>query len=322
MIPLLDANFKLDRMENTRVLMLSLLKESAEVIILGTTAYFIYQKKIGITSLILISSILSYVLEPIEHFSKLGLVIREGTLSLRRLVDLFIDAEDAGTFHKLQLQKICCHGLSYQIGGHSLLSNLSFEVSRGEKILLVGDSGSGKSTLLKLLMKYDTISDGEILYNSHNINHYKNEAIKNNISYLSQDELLFTTTLYENVVMNRTYNETSLKEVLSMCEVDLIAKKHPLGYQMFIEEDGFNLSGGEKARIILARHLLHPRRFILIDEGFSHMDTSLERRILKRLFERYKNHTFIIVSHRLDNLDLFSRMISMKDGSIINDVSK
>ena len=89
-----------------------------------------------------------------------------------------------------------------------------------------------------------------------------------------------------------------------------------------LEENGFNLSGGEKQRIILARYLLHPTAFLFIDEGLSQVDTSMERRILKNIFRYYKDKTFIIVSHRKDNLDLFDRVIEMKQGSIVLDVSK
>ena len=85
---------------------------------------------------------------------------------------------------------------------------------------------------------------------------------------------------------------------------------------MLIEEGGFNLSGGQKQRIILARTLLSPFKYLLIDEGMNQMDKNLERRILKRMFDKYFDKTIIIVSHRLENMDLFDKVVLMENGKI------
>ena len=97
-----------------------------------------------------------------------------------------------------------------------------------------------------------------------------------------------------------------------------ILNKDSLGYYMLIEENAFNLSGGQKQRVALARAL---QRFnvILIDEGFSQVDVSMERQILKNIFKFYNDKTVIVVSHRLDNLDLFDRYIKMHGGTIAID---
>ena len=91
---------------------------------------------------------------------------------------------------------------------------------------------------------------------------------------------------------------------------------------MLIEENGFNLSGGEKQRIILARTLLNNFDILLIDEGLNQVDINLERKILKNLFKKYINKTIIIVSHRYNNMDLFDRVIEMSDGTIRKDIIK
>jgi ABC-type bacteriocin/lantibiotic exporter with double-glycine peptidase domain len=103
-----------------------------------------------------------------------------------------------------------------------------------------------------------------------------------------------------------------------MCYVDEIIKNNDLGYNMVIEENGFNISGGEKQRIVLARALLKNSDVILIDEGLSQVDIELERMILKNIFTYYKDKTFIFVSHRDNNHDLFSKIIKLEDGVLLN----
>ena len=106
-----------------------------------------------------------------------------------------------------------------------------------------------------------------------------------------------------------------------MCLLDEIVDKLDLGYYTLIEEDGLNFSGGQKQRIALARALQN-FSMLIIDEGFSGLDINLERKIIKKLFKVYNDKTIIIVSHKLNNLDLFDRFIKLEKGVITLDESK
>lgn len=322
LLPVIEENFNLEQLLQRKNLFSSILKDTSFCLVVASTVSLIYQKKLSLESLFLVQSLFMYSLDSIENIVNMMIEWKEGKIAFQRFVELFHEDKTKATFNTLDLKQITCQNVTYKEEQQMILSKLSCQIRQKERILLIGESGSGKSSFLKLLMKYDECSSGKILFNKINMKHYKKESFISNISYLSQNELLFTTTLYDNIVMNREYEEEDLKRVLSFCEIDSIVKEHPLGYKMFIEENGFNLSGGERQRIILARYLLKPTSFILIDEGFSQMDTSLERRILKRMFRYYSKQTFIIVSHRLDNVDLFSRMIRLQKGKIIEDVSK
>ena len=94
-----------------------------------------------------------------------------------------------------------------------------------------------------------------------------------------------------------------------------------LGYDTKLEENGINLSSGQRQRIILARMLLQNKKIILIDEGLNAMDINLERKILKNIFDFYREKTFIIVSHRIENIDLFDRVIKIDEGTILNNIN-
>jgi len=138
-----------------------------------------------------------------------------------------------------------------------------------------------------------------------------------NICYISQNEILFTDSLYNNLVLDKVVEIDELNKVVSDCEVNDIVNNSNLGYKLLIEEDGFNLSGGEKQRIILARSLLKQSKIFIIDEGLSQVDVSLERKILKKILNT--DSTIIFISHRLDNLDLFERLIELEGGKIKRD---
>jgi len=106
-----------------------------------------------------------------------------------------------------------------------------------------------------------------------------------------------------------------------MCYVNEIMDNN-LGFNMLIEENGFNLSGGEKQRIMLARALLKKFEILIIDEGLNQVDINLERKILKNIFRKYKDKTIIVVSHRLDNLDLFDNLIKIEKGVVVKNEVK
>ena len=137
--------------------------------------------------------------------------------------------------------------------------------------------------------------------------------------YLGQNEILFNDTLYNNLNFGNS-NSSKILDICKLCEVDKIIDSN-LGYNMMIEENGFNLSGGEKQRIMLARTLLKNFNILIIDEGLSQVDVNVERKILKNIFNYFKDKTIIFISHRLYNLDLFDNLIKIEKG-VINNVYK
>ena len=114
----------------------------------------------------------------------------------------------------------------------------------------------------------------------------------------------------------KTYRIILYHTNINICFLDTIIKKDPLGLNQLIEENGFNLSGGERQRIVLARTLLLGFDILIIDEGLNQIDISLERKILKNLVWKYSNKTIIVISHRLNNKDLYNKVINLNQGQI------
>ena len=191
--------------------------------------------------------------------------------------------------------------LNKSFNNNKILKNINLNIKKSEKVFLTGKSGSGKSTLFKILKGYYDY-EGKCMIDEYDCNKYT----FNNVLYVSSHESLFTGRVIDNLsIIN---NNATNKEICEVINND----------DEFIYENGFNLSTGQKQRISLAR-ALNNFNIIIIDEGLGGIDINMERRIIKRLFNQYQDKTFIYISHRLDNLDLFDRLIKMEDGRIILD---
>jgi ABC-type bacteriocin/lantibiotic exporter with double-glycine peptidase domain len=197
-----------------------------------------------------------------------------------------------------------------------ILTDVNLNIKSGERVLIIGKSGGGKSTLLKLLMNYYDVGYNKIFIDGIDLKNYNIKNLRDNICYISQNEKLLTDSIYNNIIFDRNINYNNFLKVTAFTKIDDFIIKDRLGYDFLLEENGFNISGGQRQRIILARGLLKGGNIILLDEALSEMDSNLERTILKNLFNYYKNKTFIVVSHRLDNRDLFTNTIKLVNGKI------
>lgn len=270
-------------------------------------------------SLLTFNTILGYFLNPLQNFIDLAddYVYVKGVF--KRANGLYeVKLDDLESKNGLRVEgDIIFNNLNFSFNGkEQILKNIKIEFKAKEKILLLGNSGSGKSTLLKIMYKYYDVSRGMVLVNGIDINDFSISDIRDDIIYVSQNETLYTGSIKDNILLNR---DIDYKDFLDMCcylEVDNIIKDNLLGYDFLLEENGANISGGERQRIILARALFKKGNVILIDEGLSQMDIDLERRVLKRIFSIFKDKMIIVVSHRFNNMDLYDKVFKLKDGMV------
>ena len=152
---------------------------------------------------------------------------------------------------------------------------------------------------------------GYISINNIDINHYHLDILRNNITYVSQQEYLFNDTLYNNITLGREIDKNEIEKVVKMLYLNEVGSLNRM-----VEENGFNFSGGERQRIILARSVLKKSSIYIFDEALSQIDVVKERDILINIFKYLKDKTIIVISHRFDNKDLFERIIRIEKGSI------
>lgn len=319
-VVLLNHSFKYDNMIYLQNFIKGVISESGLILIYGIGAIFVINEQITFSNLLTFGSLLNYFFEPVKNLVNLESVFRELDLVLNRTEELNKPKITTGITTDVCKGSIVFKNLSYTYDDRkNVLQDINVKFNSGEKVVILGSSGSGKSTLLKILMGYYEINRGSVFINDIDINDY---CELSGISYISQSENLFTDSLYNNLTLYQQVSINRIMEVSKLCEVDEIIADNQLGYNMSIEENGFNLSGGERQRIILARALLRNFNILIIDEGLNQLDVNLERRILKRLFEKYKNKTILVISHRTENIDLYNRKIILENGALIENIAK
>lgn len=291
------------------------------ILVYGIGAYFVVIKEITIAELFVYQGILNYFLISFNHLISLQSDYHSFNISLRRIEDMFTIKEEifdgGGYYHFYRLTgDISFSNLSYAYSRSSIFNNLNLTINNGCKLLITGPSGTGKSTLVKMLMRYIEVPYGTIKINDIDINHYHLDVIRNKIAYVTGGELLFSNTIYNNIVLNRGIDKKQVFNISKLVLVDEVVEKDNLGYEKIIEENGFNFSGGERQRIILARTLLKNSDIYIFDEALSQIDIERERKILKNIFQYLKDKTVIVISHRFHNQDLFEKIVRIENGDI------
>lgn len=298
---------KIDSILNIKENLKEIVNQLIEMIIIFTGVIYVRSETITIGTLMTYNSILVFFLAPIRNLLSLDNSIIESKRIVKRVNEMIKKEENVKKIN-IVYGDILIKSLSFKQNEKIILNKINLHISKGEKVIITGKSGSGKSTLLKILMNYYNDYQGKIKINGINI---KSINLKN--VYISQNETLFTDTIYNNIVLGN--NDSNFSEVVKMCYVDEIINSN-LGYNQIIEENGFNISGGQKQRIILARSIINEFDLLLIDEGLNQIDVELERKILKNLFNKFHDKTIIIVSHRLENMDLYDKLIKLENGKV------
>ncbi len=297
-----------------------LCEEFSTLLLLLVGCLFVKKGELTFGSLLTIQNLSSYFFMPVRELIDLDKDTKQAKKTLERISVFDREKSQKGFLPKLSNGTIVFDNLSYSYRPEKeVLHAITLSIAFGEKVLVLGSSGSGKSTLFKLLKGYYDVPRGMIRINDYDINDYKNLG---EICYIHQNESLYTGSLMENITLSSKWEEKQLKEITNICEVEEIAQKENLGYLQLIEENGVNLSGGERQRVILARTLLRPFQILIVDEGLNQLDVSLERKILKQIFQKYSDKTIVVISHREANLDLFDRKIRIEKGFLRENVKR
>ena len=290
------------------------------VIIYGLGSYLVIKNKLPLSNLIVYQSFYMYFINCFYRLIHILEDYEQYKISLCRIEELFMINSDNFKNNYFYLPykldgDIVYNNLTYKVGSKKLLDNVSLTIKKGEKILLCGESGSGKSTLVKMLLRYIEVPYGVLNISKIDINHYHLENIRANITYVTSNEYLFNDTIKNNIMLYKEYPEEEFLNACNMCLVNDIVKDEKK-YNMLIEENGFNISNGERQRIVLARSILRKSNIYIFDEAFAAIDTTKERKIVKNIFEYLNDKTVIVISHRFNNKKEFDRILKLDRGKI------
>ena len=198
------------------------------------------------------------------------------------------------------------------------INKVSFNLSPGEKVAIVGKSGAGKSTLIDLILGFYKPDKGKIEIGSIDISSILPVDLKSHIAFISQDVFLFDDTIEENI--KDGFSNASKAEIniaVKNAQVDSFVADFPLGLQTIVGANGSNLSGGQKQRVAIARGLLKKASIYIFDEATSALDLENEREILTALLKTLENETVIFVSHRPALFDYVDKVLMLEKGKVV-----
>ena len=205
----------------------------------------------------------------------------------------------------------------YHSTNREVLKQVNLSVSPGEKVGLIGPSGAGKTTITRLLLRSHNVSTGAIYIDGQDIGKVTQESLRENISLVPQDPVLFHRSLLDNIKYgkrNATVEEVVAAAKLAHCDefIDVLPDK----YETLVGERGIKLSGGERQRIAIARAILKDAPILILDEATSSLDSHSESLIQEALDKLMQGRTSIVIAHRLSTIRKMDRIIVMEEGAI------
>ncbi len=199
-----------------------------------------------------------------------------------------------------------------------IIHDFSSKVKKGQKIAIVGPTGAGKSTMIKLLMRFYDVNSGEILIDGHNIQDFDRQELRSLFGMVLQDTWLFNGTIKENICYGKLdATENEIKDACKAASVDHFIKTLPDGYNMVLNEEADNISGGQKQLLTIARVILANPRILILDEATSSVDTRTEILIQEAMDKLMEGRTSFIIAHRLSTIKNADLILVMNDGDIV-----
>ncbi len=200
-----------------------------------------------------------------------------------------------------------------------ILNDLSLKIAPQEKVALVGPSGAGKSTITKLLFRFYDIKRGKILIDGQDVSKATQDSLREHISLVPQEPILFHRTLMENIRYGRRdATDAEVIDAAKKARCHEFISNLPTGYETFVGERGIKLSGGERQRVAIARAILKNAPILVLDEATSSLDSESESLIQDALHELMRDKTVIVIAHRLSTIMQMDRILVIEDGKLVS----
>ena len=208
--------------------------------------------------------------------------------------------------------------VSFSYEDKPILKNISFSIEKGKMVALVGSSGAGKSTLADLIPRFHDVAEGEILIDGVNIKNFTIKSLRNQMSIVTQEAVLFNDTIANNIALgniNATQKEITEAATIANAHNFILHKENI--YDTNIGDRGMKLSGGERQRITIARAVLQNPPILILDEATSSLDTESERLVQDAIINLMQDRTSLVIAHRLSTIRNADEIIVLQKGEII-----
>lgn len=269
-------------------------------------------------------SAMTLMLQPVRRITNVNATLQRGVAGADSLF-MIIDEKDESDTGTHEIERVRGRvrfdnvGFSYGDEDSPVVENITVSVGAGKTLAIVGHSGSGKSTLVSLLPRFYEFDSGDILIDDVSIRDFTLASLRNNISLVSQDVILFNDTIRNNLAYGqlRSYSEEELMKAAEAAHVLDFTNELPRGLETMVGDRGVLLSGGQRQRIAIGRALLKNSPVLILDEATSSLDTQSERRIQDALNVLMKDRTTLVIAHRLSTVEKADQIIVLDAGKIV-----
>ena len=283
--------------------------------------------EIGINNFFSFLAAMMLAYQPIRSLATLNMVAYQGSAAANRIfsvIDKPIEIKNDVSLPNLETKnfdiKFNNTSFKYDTTSDKAISNINLSIDGGKITALVGQSGAGKSTIINLLPRFYDPQEGKILIDDQDIKKVNLSSLRNNISLVSQDVILFDDTIKNNIAYaNSSANQKDIEDACKFAAADEFINLLPDKYETMVGENGVKLSGGQKQRISIARAILKKTPIILLDEATSSLDTESERIVQNAINNLIKNKTTIIIAHRLSTIHKADKICVIKKGKLIDE---
>lgn len=299
------------------------------VMIFAAILYFggllVLSAEYGLTGSLLITYLgLFYtMINPTKSLSTSFSNMRKGTAAIERIEEILktentVDDNENGKKMDQFTECIELKNVSFNYDGTDVLKNINLKIEKGKTVALVGSSGAGKSTLADLIPRFHDVSIGELLIDGINIKEYSLRSVRDQISIVTQEPILFNDSIENNIRLGKQdANQNEIEEAAKVANAFQFITKKENSFNSNVGDRGTKLSGGERQRLTIARAVVKNPPILILDEATSSLDTESERLVQDAINNMMQNRTSIVIAHRLSTIRHADEIIVLQKGEIV-----
>jgi subfamily B ATP-binding cassette protein MsbA len=308
---------------------IQLLTRCAPTIVVWIGALMIIKGTMTLGTMVAFFTYLGFLYLPLERFAQFSVVVSSSLAAIERIFE-FLDIKPEITDHPLSRKFAVRRGavqfdrvsFSYPTRngapGREVLTELNLNVPGGSRVALVGRSGAGKTTLANLIPRFYDVSSGRVLIDGKDVRHYTLKSLRQSVSLVAQDALLFSASIRDNLLYARPdASEEMLWRALELANMREFVEAAPSGIDTVIGERGVKISGGQRQRLALARAFLKDSKVVILDEATSAVDSESENLIHEAMERLMEGRTVFLIAHRLRSAIDADLIVVLDDGNII-----
>jgi len=319
-----NANVEHTKASTLLNVFVTLFVESVICVILGYGGYLVHENVFNAGQFVEFIGYFNLIVWPIMAISQLIEMQSRGKASLDRigkLLDTEIEIKDSENVSDITEIKgdIEFKNLTFRYDGaeYDALKNVSFKISQGQNVGIIGKTGSGKTTIVDLILRTYNVENGTIFIDGVDINEIPIKTLRHHCAYVPQDNFLFSDTIESNIAFGQDRDDVfSVEDSARLADIHSNIEEFSKGYKTVLGERGVTVSGGQKQRISIARAIMKNAPILILDDSVSAVDTKTEKIILEGLKRVRENKTTILIAHRVSTIEKMDKIIFVEDGKI------